>query len=453
MPGPLSGIVVLDVTHVLAGPFAAATLADLGARVVKIEQPGVGDRARASGPFIEGESTYFMSINRGKLGVTLDLSVPEGRDAFLRLADNADVVLENLTPGAMRRLGLDYAALSQRNPRIVYAAISGFGQDGPYATKRALDVVVQGMGGVMSITGEPGGPPIRPGVSQGDITAGLYSVIGILAALQERERSGLGQMVDIAMLDCQVAILENAFGRYFATGEVPQPLGTRHPVTAPFQAFRTADGYMTIALADGRQDMWPLFCSAIDRIDLIDDPRFEDGWVRSRRWDVLEPIIAEALLIKTTAEWLEEMEAMGIPMRPNQHHRPGGARPTGAAPRDDSGRSAPPPGQRPHDEYAAEDVPNARRRRAACPGHGRAHRACAQGACRHERRGARRPARGRRDLADARRAIRCPEASVTPTFTGVAHGISVRTEHVEIRAGMKCAPFALRQAQHERGGS
>ena len=325
MPGPLSGIVVLDVTHVLAGPFAAATLADLGARVVKIEQPGVGDRARASGPFIEGESTYFMSINRGKLGVTLDLSVPEGRDAFLRLADNADVVIENLSPGAMRRLGLDYAVLSQRNPRIVYAAISGFGQDGPYATKRALDVVVQGMGGVMSITGEPGGPPIRPGVSQGDITAGLYSVIGILAALQERERSGLGQMVDIAMLDCQVAILENAFGRYFATGEVPQPLGTRHPVTAPFQAFRTADGYMTIALADGRQDMWPLFCSAIDRIDLIDDPRFEDGWVRSRRWDVLEPIIAEAIAGKTNRGMDRGTGGAGHPLRPNQHHRPGGA--------------------------------------------------------------------------------------------------------------------------------
>ena len=316
MAGPLNGIVVLDATHVLAGPFASATLADLGARVVKIEQPGVGDRARASGPFIEGESSYFMSINRGKLGVTLDLTMPEGRDAFLRLVDRADVALENLTPGAMHRLGLDYPVLSQRNPRIVYAAISGFGQDGPYASKRALDVVVQGMGGVMSITGEPGGSPIRPGVSQGDITAGLYSVIGILAALQERSRSGLGQFVDIAMLDCQVAILENAFGRYFATGEVPQPLGTRHPVTAPFQAFRTADGYMTIALADGRHEMWPLLCSAIDRIELIDDPRFQDGWLRSGHWGILEPIIAEAIRSRTTAEWLEELEPLGIPCGP-----------------------------------------------------------------------------------------------------------------------------------------
>ena len=316
MPGPLEGIVVLDVSHVLAGPFAAATLADLGARVLKIEQPEVGDRARASGPFIEGESSYFMSVNRGKLGVTLDLSMPEGRDAFLRLVDRADVMLENLSPGVMGKLGLDYSVLSQRNPRLVYAAISGFGQDGPYANKRALDVIVQGMGGVMSITGEPGGPPLRPGVSQGDITAGLYAVIGILAALQERERSGLGQMVDIAMLDCQIAILENALGRYFATGEVPQPLGTRHPVIAPFQAFRTADGYVTIALADGRREMWPLLCSAIDRIDLIDDPRCTDGWTRSLHWEALEPMVAEAIRGKTTAEWLEALEPLGIPCGP-----------------------------------------------------------------------------------------------------------------------------------------
>ncbi len=316
MPGPLDGIVVLDVSHVLAGPFAAATLADLGARVLKIEQPEVGDRARASGPFIEGESSYFMSVNRGKLGVTLDLSLPEGRDAFLRLVDNADVMLENLSPGVMGKLGLDFSVLSQRNPRLVYAAISGFGQDGPYAGKRALDVIVQGMGGVMSITGEPGGPPVRPGVSQGDITAGLYAVIGILAALQERERSGMGQMVDIAMLDCQLAILENALGRYFATGEVPQPLGTRHPVIAPFQAFRTADGYVTIALADGRREMWPLLCSAIDRIDLIDDPRCTDGWTRSLHWEALEPMVAEAIRRKTTAEWLEALEPLGIPCGP-----------------------------------------------------------------------------------------------------------------------------------------
>ena len=316
MPGPLNGLVVLDLTHVLAGPFASMTLADLGAQVIKVEQPDIGDRSRASGPFIDGESSYFMSINRGKLGVTLDLSKARGKDVFLQMVGKADVVLENYVPGTMKRLGLDYDVLKQHNPRIIYAAISGFGQDGPYAHKAALDVIVQGMGGVLSITGEPGGPPIRPGVSQGDITAGLFSIIGILSALQERHNSGLGQMVDIGMLDCQVAILENAFTRYFATGEVPKPLGTRHPVTAPFQVFQTRDGYITVALADGRKEKWPLFCSALDRVDLIDDPRFSDGWVRSQNYQELEPAMSEAMRKKTSQEWLDEFAALGIPCGP-----------------------------------------------------------------------------------------------------------------------------------------
>jgi len=316
MPGPLNEIVVLDLTHVLAGPFASMILADMGAQVIKIEQPEIGDRSRASGPFIDGESTYFMSINRGKLGITIDLSKVKGKETFLQLVAKADVVVENLVPGAMKRLGLDYPVIKQHNPGIIYAAISGFGQSGPYSTKAALDVIVQGMGGVLSITGEPNGPPIRPGVSQGDITAGLFTVIGILTAIQERSRSGLGQMVDISMLDCQVAILENAFTRYFTTGDVPKPLGTRHPVTAPFQAFQTSDGYITIALADGRKEKWPLLCSALNLIDLIDDPRFDDGWVRSQNWDILEPVLAEAIVKKTTGEWLTELEALGIPCGP-----------------------------------------------------------------------------------------------------------------------------------------
>ncbi|MBI4281892.1 MAG: CoA transferase [Chloroflexi bacterium] len=316
MAGPLNGAVVLDLTHVLAGPFASMVLADLGAQVIKIEQPGIGDRSRDSGPFIDGEGSYFIGINRGKLGMTLDLSKARGKDIFLQMVGKADVVMENLLPGAMKRLGLDYPALKQHNPRIIYASISGFGQSGPYSTKPALDVIIQGMGGVLSITGEPGGPPIRPGVSQGDITSGLFAVIGVLAAFQERTHSGLGQMVDIGMLDCQVAILENAFARYFATGVVPKPLGTRHPVTAPFQVFQTRDSYITVALADGRQDKWPLFCSAIDRIDLMDDPLLSDGWVRSQNWEVPERIISEAMRKKTTQEWLTELEALGIPCGP-----------------------------------------------------------------------------------------------------------------------------------------
>ena len=316
MPGPLDGTRVLDLTHVLAGPFAAMILADLGAEVIKVEQPEIGDRSRSSGPFIDGESSYFMSVNRGKLGFSVDLSKPRGKELFLQLVDNSDVVLENFAPGTMQRLGLDYPVLKDRNPSIIYAAISGFGQDGPYSSKPALDVVVQGMGGILSVTGEPGGPPIRPGVSQGDITAGLFAVIGILSAFQERTRSGLGQMVDIGMLDCQVTIQENAFARYFATGEVPTPLGTRHPVTAPFQVFQTSDGYITIALIEGRKERWPLLCSAIDRVDLIDDPRFDTGWTRSQNHHELEPILAEALMKKTSQEWLEALEALGIACGP-----------------------------------------------------------------------------------------------------------------------------------------
>ena len=316
MPGPLEGTRVLDLTHVLAGPFAAMILADLGAEVIKVEQPEIGDRSRSSGPFIDGESSYFMSVNRGKLGLSVDLSKARGKELFLQLVDNSDVVLENFAPGTMRRLGLDYPVLQDRNASIIYAAISGFGQDGPYSSKPALDVVVQGMGGILSVTGEPGGPPIRPGVSQGDITAGLFAVIGIQSALQERTKSGLGQMVDIGMLDCQVTIQENAFARYFATGEVPTPLGTRHPVTAPFQVFQTSDGYITIALIEGRKERWPLLCSAIDRVDLIDDPRFDTGWTRSQNHHELEPILSEALMKKTSQEWLEELEALGIACGP-----------------------------------------------------------------------------------------------------------------------------------------
>ena len=316
MTGPLKDIVVLDLTHVLAGPFASMIMADMGATVIKIEQPGIGDRSRASGPFLNGESTYFMSLNRGKKGMTLDLKKANGKNIFLKLLEKADIVLENMSPGAMNRLGLGYDILKDYNPRIIYASISGFGQTGPYAHKGALDVIIQGMGGVMSITGEPDGPPIRPGVSQGDITPALFSVIGVLSALQERSNSGKGQFVDISMLDCQISILENAFIRYLATGVIPKPLGTKHPVTAPFQAFPTKDGYITVALADGRNEKWPLFCSAIDKIDLINDQRLDDGWLRSQNWHLAEPIINEALSKKTSSEWLFAFEELGIPCGP-----------------------------------------------------------------------------------------------------------------------------------------
>ena len=314
--GPLDGIRVLDLTWVLAGPFASMVLCDLGAAVIKVERPGVGDVARFTAPIVNGESCYFFSVNRGKRSLTLDLKPERGREIFLRLVEKVDVVMENFTPGTMERLGLDYAVLSQRNPRLIYAATSGFGQTGPDRFRPALDIVVQGMGGIMSITGEPGGPPVRPGASLGDITGGLFTAIGVLAALQDRERSGRGQMVDVSMLDCQISILENAFVRYFATGEVPKPLGTRHPLATPFQAFPTKDGYIVLALSWGVENQWELYCASIGRHDLIDDPRFDTPSLRTEHHDELEPQLVEAMRKKTTAEWLREFDAIGLPCGP-----------------------------------------------------------------------------------------------------------------------------------------
>jgi CoA:oxalate CoA-transferase len=313
---PLTGVRVLDLTWVLSGPYAAMTLCDLGAEVIKVERPPYGDIARTTGPFLGEESAYFISINRGKRSVSLDLRTPEGKDAFLRLVEQVDVVIENFTPGVMAKLGLDYETLSARNPRLVMCSVSGFGQTGPDRALPALDIIVQGMGGVMSITGEPGGPPVRPGLSLGDIAAGLYAAIGILAALQERGRSGRGQYIDVSMLDCQLAVLENAYTRYFVTGEPPAALGTRHPAATPFQAFPTADGYVVIALSWGTENQWQLLCGILGATELIDDERFETSGKRTANHALLEPILSEAFRSRTTAAWLEDLRAAGIPSGP-----------------------------------------------------------------------------------------------------------------------------------------
>ncbi len=313
MAGPLNGIRVLDLTQVLFGPFATMLLSDLGAEVIKIERPEVGDIARGNGPIVRGVSTYFLSLNRGKKSVALNLATERGVEIFLQLVKEADILVQNFTPGTMEKLGLGYEEVKARNPRIIYVAGSGFGQYGPYAEKPAFDVIIQAMGGVMSITGEEEGPPVRPGVSYGDIAAGLFLCIATLAALQERNVSGEGQFIDISMLDCQLTVLENALVRYLNTGEIPRALGTRHPVIAPFQAFQTADGYVAVALRGGVKDQWPLFCAAIDRVDIIDDPRFEDGWARTVNYKALEPILSDAMKARTTVQWVEELEKMGIP--------------------------------------------------------------------------------------------------------------------------------------------
>jgi CoA:oxalate CoA-transferase len=316
MPGPLEDIRILDLSWVLAGPFCTMNLSDLGAEVIKLERPDVGDLARGNGPFINGESSYFMSINRGKKSITIDLQTEKGKDLFLKLVQKVDVIVENFVPGTMKRLGLDYDIVKEYNPRIIYASLSGFGQSGPHAQNRALDVIIQAAGGLMSITGETDGPPIKPGASIGDLTAGLFTTIGILSALHEREKSGKGQYIDISMLDCQLSILENAFARYFATGEIPKRLGTRHAVYTPFQAFETKDGYIVIAMVGGARNQWPLFCAIIGRLELMDDERYQTGASRTEYYDELAPILNEVLKTKTTDEWTKELSEVGIPCGP-----------------------------------------------------------------------------------------------------------------------------------------
>ena len=312
--GPLNGTLVVDLTRVLAGPYCTMVLADLGARVVKVEVPEYGDDARQIGPWLDGRSAYFMSLNRGKESIALDLKSPTDRDVFERLLAEADVLIENYRPGTMDRLGYSWERLHGAYPRLIYAAVSGFGRTGPYASRPAYDMVVQGMGGIMSLTGHPGSPPTRAGTSVGDITAGLFAGIGICAALKEREHTGAGRMVDVGMLDCQVAILENAIARYVATGEVPGPLGARHPTITPFDSFATADGHVVIAA--GNDGLFRRLCEAIDRPDLSEDGRFASNAERTERAVDLKAELESTLCRRETGHWLAILEAAGVPCGP-----------------------------------------------------------------------------------------------------------------------------------------
>jgi CoA:oxalate CoA-transferase len=314
MPGPLQGVRVLDMTWALAGPFCSMVLADLGAEVIKVENPDGGDPSRKNFPFIKEVSSYFLSVNRGKKSVTVNLQHPRGKEIIRSLVKKSDILVENFRPGVMDRLGLGYKALREVNPRIIYASCSGFGQTSPYANRPAYDVIVQGMGGTLSITGEAGGGPVRVGFSIGDIGGGVFTALGILSALHEREKSGEGQMVDVSMLDCQIAFLENAFARYFATGEVPERIGTRHPVLTPFQAYPTRDGYLVVAAA--RDPFWQKFCKVIQREDLVTDPRFKGNQIRTKNHKELEKEVTQALKSKSTAEWVELMIREDIPCGP-----------------------------------------------------------------------------------------------------------------------------------------
>lgn len=308
----LENLKVLDLTRVLAGPFATMILGDLGADIIKVEMPVKGDDARHFGPYVNDESAYFISLNRNKRSITLNLKAEKGKELFLDMVKNVDVLVENYRPGTMEKLGLGYDVLKEVNPKLIYAAVSGYGQTGPFKEKAAYDAVVQAMGGIMSITGHD--EPTRVGTSVGDIVAGLYGAIGILAAVNTRNETGKGQMVDVAMLDSQVAILENAIARYVVSGEIPKPGGNRHPSIVPFEDFDTKDG--KIMVAAGNDSLWASYCKVIDREELIEDQRFKTNPSRNDNYDCLRPIIAEAMKERTTDEWLELLDQAGVPNGP-----------------------------------------------------------------------------------------------------------------------------------------
>lgn len=312
--GPLDGIVVVDLSRVLAGPYCTMVLADLGARVIKVETPGTGDDSRYFGPFAGAKSAYYMSLNRGKESIALDLKDGGDRETFEALLETADVLVENFRPGAMDRLGYPWEDLHRRYPRLIYAGVSGFGRTGPYTKRPAYDMVVQAMGGIMSLTGYPDAPPTRVGTSVGDITAGLFAAVGINAALYDRERTGEGVLVDVAMLDGQVAILENAIARFAATGEVPHALGARHPSITPFDAFSAADGFMIVAA--GNDALFAKLCDVLGRPELAANPLFATNTVRTEHHAALKDELETEFARRPVADWLRVLEEAGIPCGP-----------------------------------------------------------------------------------------------------------------------------------------
>lgn len=310
--GPLSGLTVLDLTRVLSGPYCTMMLADMGARVIKIEQPGKGDDTRGWGPpFQSGESSYFMSINRNKESLTLNLKHPDGKRVLEQLLDTADVLVENFRPGAMERMGLGYADVSARWPKLVYCSISGFGQTGPRRKEPGYDAVMQGEGGLMSITGDADGPAYRLGVAIADISTGMFSAYGVAMALLARHRTGRGQFVDVGMLDAVAALLTYQAGIYFATNEAPQRMGNQHPTIVPYQTISAADGELVVAV--GNDQLWRSFCAIIGADDLAEDPRFAVNQERVGRREELKALLAERLGTQTVAHWLEAFKAAGIP--------------------------------------------------------------------------------------------------------------------------------------------
>ncbi len=314
MNGPLKNLLVVDLTRVLVGPYCTMILSDLGARVIKIEAPEIGDDSRKFGPFIEEYSAYFMSLNRGKESIALNLKVEEDKKIFDKILSKADILVENFKPGTLEKWGYGWKNVSKKYPKLIYASASGFGQTGPLKELPAYDMVVQGMGGLMSVTGQPNSDPTRVGTSIGDITAGLFTAIGINAALYDRQKTGKGMYIDVSMLDCQIAILENAIARYLAKNEIPKPMGSRHPSIAPFEAFKTKDSYIIIAAGNDR--LFEKLCELLEMPEIGKDPKFFDNSSRAINMDELKTVIENKLSSKTTSEWVKDMEKEKIPCGP-----------------------------------------------------------------------------------------------------------------------------------------
>ncbi|MBQ4823076.1 CoA transferase [Leisingera sp. HS039] len=315
MPAPLENVTVLDLTHVLAGPYCSMILSDLGAEIIKVERPGTGDDTRTFPPFKEGESAYFATINHGKKSIALDLKAPEDRAVFERLLAQADVLLENYRPGVMQRLGYGWEDLHARYPRLIYGAVSGFGHSGPDALRPAYDMVVQARGGVMSITGEKDRDPVRVGASIGDIVAGMFLGHGVLAALLDVQKTGQGRFIDVAMLDSQLALLEHAIAITSVTGQAPQPSGARHPSITPFETFHASDGLFVIAA--GNDTLFARLCDALD-LPLAEDPRFATNPARCENARLLKRLIEAITLGNSKDHWIGVLTGAGIPTGPIQ---------------------------------------------------------------------------------------------------------------------------------------
>jgi crotonobetainyl-CoA:carnitine CoA-transferase CaiB-like acyl-CoA transferase len=310
---PLEDVKVLDLSHALAGPYCSTMLADYGAQVIKIEPPGSGDIARGWGtPMPGGETAYFVSVHRNKQGVALDLKHPQGKETFLRMVERCDVVLENFRVGVLSRLGIGYETARERNPGIIYCSISGFGQDGPYRDRTALDLILQAESGMISVTGEAGGSGARAGVSIADMGASLNAAFSIVLALRVKERTGRGQAIDVSMMEGQLALLGTMFGDYFASGEVPRPMGTAYKALLPYQTFHTKTRDLALAVAS--EKLWKTFCPAIGCPELADDPRYRNNGERNLNRTSLIPRLQQVFLTRTYEEWEKVLVENGIPV-------------------------------------------------------------------------------------------------------------------------------------------